>query len=476
SLRYRIQRRSASEEVTQQEFLETTTPSGTLHQRLDLPVEYIAPRNEDEERLAAIWKQFLGFKEIGVHDNFFDLGGHSLLASQLISRVRTNFNVTLPLETLFAAPTVAGFAEQIQEARHEQEKSLQPATIEPAPRDGALLLSFGQQRLWFLDQLESSSSTYNIPCVLRVGGAIDIAALERSLNEVVSRHEILRTTYAVVDEQPVQLIAPELKLAVSMIDVSDLHEFEREERAQQLVMAEAREPFNLATGPLVRVSLIRRKQEDHTLMLTLHHILADGWSLNVLLRELEILYYAHASGQVARLAELPIQYADFAHWQRQSIQDVAYAAQLDYWKRQLADPPGALDLPTDRPRPAKQTFNGALKTFTIAPQTYQALNAVNREEGTTLFMMLLATYQTLLHRYTGQDDIVVGSAIANRNRAELEGLIGFFVNTLALRTNLAGDPSFIELLRRVREIALGAYAHQDVPFEQLVEVLHPVRD
>src|SRR6185369_12258701 len=213
SLRYRIQRRSASEEMAHRESLETTTPSGTLHERIDLPVEYIAPRNEDEERLAAIWKQFLGFKEIGVHDNFFDLGGHSLLATQLISRVRTNFNVTLPLETLFAAPTVAGFAEQIQEARHEQEKSLQPAPIEPAPRDGALLLSFGQQRLWFLDQLESSSSTYNIPCVLRVGGAIDIAALERSLNDVVSRHEILRTTYAVVDEQPVQLIAPELKLA-----------------------------------------------------------------------------------------------------------------------------------------------------------------------------------------------------------------------------------------------------------------------
>jgi amino acid adenylation domain-containing protein len=474
-LQSRIRLRTAPQELAEAESVEVAA-NVTLHQRLELSVSYVAPRNEDEERLALIWKQFLGFEQIGVYDNFFDLGGHSLLATQLISRVRTAFNVTLPLETLFAAPTVAGFAEQIQEARRAQEDSLQPAVIQPCPRDEALPLSFAQQRMWFFDQLESSSSTYNIPCVLRVGGALDVEALERSLNEIVSRHEILRTTYAVADEKPVQLIAPELKLAVSMIDVSDLHESEREERAQQLVMAEARQPFSLATGALLRVSLLRLKEEDHILMLTLHHILADGWSMGVLLRELEILYHANVSGKAARLPELPIQYADFAYSQRQSMQGEAYEAHLDYWKRQLANLPGALDLPTDRPRAAKQTFNGAIKTFTISAQTYHALHAVIREEGATLFMTLLAAYQTLLHRYTGQVDIVVGSAIANRNRAELEALIGFFVNTLALRTDLAGDPSFRELLRRVREVALGAYAHQDVPFEQLVEALQPVRD
>ena len=474
-LHSRLEQQVAATITEEDEPLETPTARGALHHRPELAIAYVAPRSEDEELLAGIWKQFLGFEQVGIHDNFFDLGGHSLLATQLVSRIRSEFDVSLPLETLFAEPTVAGLVERIHEARLEESTS-KPSLIPVSQRDKPLPLSFAQQRMWFFDQLESSSSTYNIPLVIRVGGALDVEALERSLNDLVARHEILRTTYTVVDETPVQLIASELKLSVPLTDVSDIHESERDEQVQQLIKSEAREPFSLSTGPLLRMSVLRLKEEDYVLMLTLHHVLADGWSMGVMVRELEILYQAHLNGKTGRLPELPIQYADYAVWQREMMQGEELETQLDYWKRQLADLPDALDLPTDRPRPSKQTFRGALKTFTIDRDVFQPLQALNCEEGTTLYMLLLAAYQTLLHRYTNQSDIVVGSAIAGRNRAELEGLIGFFVNTLVMRTDLSGDPSFRKLLGRVREVALQAYAHPDVPFEQLVEVLQPVRD
>ncbi|HHH40712.1 MAG TPA: non-ribosomal peptide synthetase, partial [Chloroflexi bacterium] len=340
-----------------------------------------------------------------------------------------------------------------------------------------LPLSFAQQRLWFLDRLQPDSALYNIPGTLRIRGPLDIPALEASLNEIVRRHEVLRTTFpARHDGQPVQIIAPSLHLPLPVVDLSPLPEPEREAEARRLASQEARRPFNLATGPLLRATLLLLDQDDFLVLFTMHHIVSDGWSVGVLIRELAALYHAFSLGRPSPLPELPIQYADFALWQRQWLQGETLQAQLAYWKRQLADAPPVLDLPTDRPRPPVQSFRGATFRFRFPAPLAQALQALSRREGVTLFMTLLAAFQTLLYRYTGQERINVGTPIANRNRAEVEGLIGFFVNTLVISTDLSGNPTFRELLQRVREVALGAYAHQDLPFEMLVDALQPERD
>jgi amino acid adenylation domain-containing protein/non-ribosomal peptide synthase protein (TIGR01720 family) len=348
--------------------------------------------------------------------------------------------------------------------------------ISPGSRDGQSPLSFAQQRLWILDQLAPGASLYNISQAIQVEGALDITALEKTLNEIARRHEVLRATFPAVDGHPVQVVVPAFTLALPVIDLRELGESRGETEARRLASEEAKRPFDLARGPLLRGALLRLGEERHVVLFTLHHIISDGWSMGVLMREVGALYPAFANGRPAPLAEPPIQYADFARWQRQWLQGEILERQLSYWKRQLADIPPLLALPTDRPRQTVQTFDGRVQRIALSRELSAALRELSRKEEVTLFMTLLAAFKILLYRYTGQEDIVVGTVVANRNRAEIEGLIGFFVNTLALRDDLSGNPSFRELLGRVRETTLGAYAHQDLPFEKLVAELQPERD
>jgi amino acid adenylation domain-containing protein len=343
-------------------------------------------------------------------------------------------------------------------------------------RDKDLPLSFAQQRLWFLDQLEPGGTVYNVPGAFRIKGPLDVAVLKNSLEEIVRRHEALRTTFSIVEGEPFQVITPSLSCSLPAVDISHLSESKREAEALRLAAEEANKPFDLRQGPLFRATLIRLDQDDHVLLLTLHHIVSDGWSTGVLYRELSALYQAFANGEPSPLADLPIQYANFAVWQREWLQGEVLESQLSYWRKQLEGAPVILNLPTDRARPAIQSFRGARQSIELSVELTRELKTLSRKEGVTLYMTLLAAFQTLLHRYTSQDDIVVGSPIANRNRIEIEGLIGFFVNTLVLRTDHSGNPTFRELLHRVRETALEAYAHQDLPFEKLVEELRPDRD
>ena len=434
---------------------------------------YVAPRTPSEELLCGLFSQVLGVELVGAEDNFFELGGHSLLATQLVSRVREAFGVELPLRELFEGPTPSALAGKVESSIIGDSTVLEPIT--PAARDGELELSFAQQRLWFLDQLEPNSAAYNIPAGVRLTGALNIEALSHALNEVVRRHESLRTTFAVVGGQPVQVIAEPAAVELPVVDLSMLDDEEREERARALSAEESVRPFDLGAGPLLRVRLVQMGDESHMLMLTLHHIIADGWSMQVLVAELTTLYAAFSQGRPSPLAELPVQYADYAAWQRRLLQGELLESQLAYWRAQLAGAPPALELPTDRARPRRLSARGAKENFQIPAGLTAELKALGRHEGTTLFMTLLAAFQTLLHRCSGQDDIVVGVPVAGRRQLETEALVGLFVNTLALRTDLSGDPIFNALLRRVREATLAAYAHQDVPFERVVEELRPVR-
>ena len=435
---------------------------------------FVAPRTPGEELVAEVWAQVLGIERVGIYDNFFELGGHSLLATQVVSRIREAFAVEIPLRRLFEVPTVAGLAQSIEAAKRAGQK-LQTPPILPVPRDGDLPLSFAQQRLWFIDQLEPGNAAYNFPAAIRLNGPLNVTALERSVSEIVRRHEALRTTFTTVDGRPAQVIAPTLTVRLPVVNLRELPESDREAEVRRLAIEEARRPFNLAKGPLLRVTLLRLADEEHVGLLTMHHIVSDGWSTGILIREMAVLYEAFSGKRASPLPELPIQYADFAHWQREWLQGEVLETQLTYWKRQLlgASP---LELPTDRPRPAVQTFRGSLQSLLLPTNMGEGLKALSREHGVTLFMTLLAAFNILLQRYTAQDDLIVGTPIANRNRLETEGLIGFFVNTLVIRTDLSGHPTFMELARRVRDVCLGAYAHQDLPFERLVEELHLERN
>jgi len=443
--------------------------------RPELGEAFVAPRTSTEELLAEIWAQVLDIERVGIHDNFFDLGGHSLLATQLVSRMREVFQLEFPLRRLFEAPTVAGLAEGIEAARQAGQNLLAPPILQ-VPRNGDLALSFAQQRLWFLDQMEPGLPAYNLPAAVRLKGPLNVAALEQSLNEIVRRHESLRTTFGVIDGRPIQVIAPTLTIALPVVDLRQLPASEQETEVRRLVTAEAQRPFDLSRGPLIRGAVLRLGEQEHVGLLTMHHIVSDGWSAGVLIREMATLYLASCAGGSPSLPDLPIQYADFAHWQREWLQGEALESQIAYWKDKLAGAPPVIDLPADRPRPAVQTFRGAHRSLVLSKHLQEGFRALGRQEGTTQFMTFLAAFNVLLHRYTGEDDLVVGTPVANRNRLETEGLIGFFVNALVLRTDLSGDPSFRELLRRVRETCLGAYAHQDLPFDRLVEELHLKRD
>jgi aspartate racemase len=369
---------------------------------------------------------------------------------------------------------VAGLAEQVEAALRDVRLTAPP--IVRVSREQQLSLSFAQQRLWFLDQLEQSSSFYNLPAAVRLRGMLNVAALEQTLSEVMRRHEALRTTFVAIDGEPRQVINPFTPITLPIFDVSDLDPAEREAETRRVLSEEASRPFDLARGPLVRACLVRLGAQEHVALVTMHHIISDGWSTGIFIREVAALYKAFLAGEESSLAELPIQYADFAHWQRNWLQGEVLAAQLDYWREALAEMPAMLDLPTDHPRPPEATFNGAEVSLALPAELTSQLKALSQRERVTLFMTLLAAFQSLLFRHSGQDDIVVGTPIANRRYRELEDLNGFFVNTLALRARSLKTLTFIELLQRVREVTLAAYAHQDLPFERVVEELQPERD
>jgi amino acid adenylation domain-containing protein/thioester reductase-like protein len=443
--------------------------------RPELEEAYVAPATPVEQSLAGLWAEVLGLERVGTQDNFFELGGHSLLATQVISRVRKALQVELPLRTLFEAPTVAALAERVEQARRGP-VGLPAAPLRPIPRDGDIPPSYGQETFWFLDQLEPGSPVFNIDAAIRLRGPLNLKAVEHALNEVVRRHEALRTTFSMCEGRPAAVIATPANPPLQVLDLTGLPEGEREGEARRLADEETRRPFDLERGPLFRAKLLRLGSEDHVALVTVHHSVYDGWSANIFLQEVGLLYQAFCAGQPSPLPELPIQYADFAHWQRQWLKSGLMQDQLAYWKKQLAGPLPMLELPTDHPRPATRTFRGARQLMAVPPALAEAAGALARREGCSLFMVLLAAFQALLQRYSGQDDFCVGTPIAGRNRAEVEGLVGFFVNTLVLRTDLSGDLTFAELLARTREVCLGAYAHQDLPFEMLLKELRPQRE
>jgi amino acid adenylation domain-containing protein len=433
------------------------------------------PLDPMEELLAGIWAEVLRRDRIGRNDDFFALGGHSLLATQVVSRVRQTFRVELPLQRLFEAPTIAELAAAVREAARDESTPEAPP-IAPVPRGGDLPLSFAQQRLWFLDSFEPGSATYNIPAAVRLRGRLKPAWLEAACREVVRRHEALRTRFALRAGGPVQVVEPEPRLALPRVDLAALPAVERAAEARRLAAAEAARPFDLESGPLLRTTLVSLGEEEQLALVTLHHIVSDGWSMGLFLGELATLYGVFSRGEASPLPELRVQYADFAVWQRSWLAGEVLEAELAYWRQQLAGAPSHLELPTDRPRPAVQAYRGHRFAVDLPKELTEALTALGRREGATLFMVLLAGFQALLGRLARQDDVVVGTPIAGRNRREIEGLIGFFVNTLVLRTGLDGDPGLRELLERARRVSMAGYTHQDVPFERLVEELHPERD
>ncbi|MFN6513535.1 MAG: amino acid adenylation domain-containing protein [Nostoc sp. CreGUA01] len=433
---------------------------------------FVAPETSIQKQLATIWMEVLGLEKIGINDNFFELGGHSLLATQVISRINKNLDIELPIRRIFELPTIAKFAQSIEE-KQLLAKSLPP--IERISRDIELPLSFAQKRLWFLEQLEKGSSTYNMPAAVYLNGCLDVYALEQTFQKLLQRQEVLRTSFQKINGNPVQVIASSASISIPIKDISEISPEEQSLKVQQSILEEAQRVFDLTKSPLLRVNLLRLGEESYVLLLVMHHIIADGWSIGILIRELSTLYAAFLKKAPLSLAELPIQYADFAYWQNQSLQGEVMEKHLSYWKQQLANLP-VLELPTDYPRPAIQTFRGTRQHLEISKELVEEIKALSRKEGVTLFMTLVAAFKILMHYCTKQDDIVVGTDVANRNFPETEKIIGFFVNQLVLRTNLRGNPSFQELLKRVREVTLAAYEHQDMPFDQLVLALKPERD
>ncbi|MBJ6760929.1 amino acid adenylation domain-containing protein [Myxococcaceae bacterium JPH2] len=437
---------------------------------------YEAPSTPTEELLSGLWRQVLGLERAGLQDHFFELGGHSLMATQVASRLRASLHVELPLSAFFEAPTLGALARRVEAVREQGDARPIVPPLLPVPRGSRVPLSFAQQRLWLLDQLEPGSTAYTILAALRLRGPLNPRALVRAFQALLQRHESLRTRFLADEAGPHQVIHEDAAPDMRLIDLHDLPESEQERESLALASDEAERPFDLTRGPLVRGLLIRRDDTHHLLVVTMHHIISDGWSSAVLIRELSSLYAAFTAGQDARLPALSSQYADYALWQRQWLRGDVLDSQVDYWRRQLAGAPTALNLPTDKPRPAVQTFRGGRVPVKLGAELTRGISALCAREGVTPFMALLTGLQALLSRLSGQPDVVVGSPIAGRGDAELEGLIGCFVNTLALRTRMDVALDFRALLKRVRDVTLGAYAHQDVPFERVVEAVLPMRD
>ncbi|MBZ5526231.1 MAG: amino acid adenylation domain-containing protein, partial [Acidobacteriia bacterium] len=461
------------------------TPNGKVDRRALVRMEvdivsgeaYVAPRNQRERQLVEIWAEVLKLaaEKIGVNDNFFELGGHSLLATQVIAKIRSRLEIELPLKALFERPSVVQLAELIDAA----EKSGVPA-IRPADRSKLerLPLSFAQERLWFINQLEPESVAYNLPVAVTISGELDVERLEQAVNLIIARHENLRTVFPSHEGQAQQVILESLDFKLERIDLSHYESREeRESKAREICHAEAVRPFDLARGPLFRGKVIKLEEQEHVLMLTMHHIISDGWSIGVLIKELGLILEAFREGNQPELPSLPMQYADYGVWQRRWLEEGgALKQQLAYWEKKLEGVAESLDLVPDYPRPSVQSFAGATQRFTLDAELTEQLKSLAEQKGGTLYMVLLAAFQALLYRYTGQSDICTGSPIANRQYGETEGLIGMFVNTLALRSRIDGQDTFAALLSQVKATCLEAYEHQDAPFEKVVEMLQPVRN
>ena len=461
------------------------TPSGKVDRRHlpapsglrpQLAAPFTAPRNTVEKQLALTWSDVLGVEGVGVFDNFFELGGHSLLATQVISRLRHLFGVEVPLRELFERPTITGLAEAVVRARKHHGQVAASPPLMPVSRHGRMPLSFAQQRLWFLDRLEPGNPAYGNPEAFDLNGELHPAAMADSMARIARRHEVLRTTFPSHEGQPHQHIAAFSPPPLPLVDLTALPPRERQFEARRLTYTESCRPFDLAHGPLWRTRLLRLTPRRHRLLLHVHHILWDGWSQGVFQHELATLYAAALGGEPSALPRLSVQYADFADWQRRWLKAGALERQLAYWKCRLGDAPPPLELPTDRPRPQLLTHRGGERLLRLAPAAVAPLRNLANRSSASMFMTLLALYATLLHRASGRIDLLVGTPVAGRNRAQIEPLIGFFVNSLVLRLHLDGQPTFRELLARVRETALEAFAHQDLPFEKLVEELAPQRD
>ncbi|RFT63252.1 amino acid adenylation domain-containing protein, partial [Bacillus clarus] len=457
------------------------TPNGKIDRKallaLDeqsMSVSSVSPRTPVEELIASVWSQVLGIENIGAQDSFFELGGHSLLATQVVSRLQEVFQIELPVRELFEYPTVETLAKRLNQLRKGDKKREIPPLM-PMGRGETIPLSYAQQRLWFIDQFTPNSALYNMPMVCRLTGDWIPEALETGWNKLLERHESLRTVFHEVNGFPVQQIPPYAFQSLSQMDLTMLSPEEREVEVKRLIQQETEVPFDLGEGPLIRTSVLRVGEEEWLLLCTLHHIVSDGWSMGVLLEEWIAFYEEAVDEKVAELEPLPIQYADFAQWQKGWLKEEVLEQQLHYWQEELSGELPVLQLPMDRPRPAVQTHHGSTHTVLLSRSLRDKLNELSRQEGSTLFMTLLAAYQSFLSRYTGQEDILVGSPIANRNYREIEGLIGFFVNTLVYRANLSGTLTFQDILSQVRQKALKAYEYQDIPFEKIVEVVQPER-
>jgi amino acid adenylation domain-containing protein len=445
--------------------------------RRDSESGYVPPQTSVQETLCEVFAEVLGVEKAGIHDNFFELGGHSLLATKAIYRIYDRLKVDLPIPSLFENPTVAQLARVVERASREGQECSSARAIPRIAGEGPLPMSYAQRRMWFLYEFEPAGPLYNVPLMLALRGPLRVQALEESLNDIIERHDSLRTTFDVRDGEPVQIIHPHIHQPLPVEAASDLAGLRFCDLIEHpAVKGEACASFDLRRGPLLHMKLFRVREQEHVLVLTMHHIVSDGWSMDVMLDELSIAYAARIQGRVPDLEPLLIRYADYACWQQQRLQGGVLDELQSYWQERLKGELPVLELPTDYARSNSQTFNGRWETLRLGKPLSDSIRQLSRREGKTLFMTLLGAFQVLLHRYSGQADILVGSPIANRTRKELEPLIGFFVNTLVLRTDLSGNPTFQQVLERVEQVCLGAYTHQDLPFEQLVDHLHPARD
>lgn len=439
--------------------------------RPELEAPFVPPRTLTEELLAGIWANVLDLNQVGIYDNFFELGGHSLLAIRLISQVRNTFQIELSLRSLFELPTVAGLSDRIEEAR-QNKQGLQIVPLVPVSREQDLQISFAQEHIWFLEeQLMPEHYFYNTVSTGRFKSHLNLSALEQSLNVILQRHETLRTSFTIVNGKPIPLIAQTLTLKLAVFDLQNFPKNVRESKAMQMIREEVQRPFNLASGPLLRAVLLQLDTSEYILVITAHQSAFDAWSRNVLWRELVILYQAFSTGKPSPLTPLPIQYADFVHWQHQFLSKEVLENQLSHWRQRLAGSLPVLNLPTDYPRPPVKTFQGASQSVAFPKNLTKAIRELSQQEEVSMFIMILAAYQILLYSYTGQEDLLVGTSADNRTRRELEGLIGCFNNYLVLRTKLSGNPSFRELLGRVRQVSMEAYDYLEMPFSRLVPAL-----
>ncbi|MGD2088783.1 MAG: amino acid adenylation domain-containing protein [Candidatus Aminicenantes bacterium] len=455
------------------------TPNGKVDRNLlpkpgrviirGIGVDYAAPTSEIEKKLVRIWQGIFGEKRIGIEDNFFELGGDSLLAIQCIARIREELQVEFPLKLFFEQPFIKAFSKRIAHMEAEV------MHIKPAPRDGKIPLSFSQERLWFLQHLDNNNMAYHVPRAIRIKGKLAVNLLERTFTDMIKRHEILRTSFPTIDGEPVQHIRAPFEFKIPQIDLSYLEGEEQSNKISELIAKEGQQGFDFEKGPMLRAVLLKLKEVEHLLILTEHHLIHDGWTQGVLLKEFISIFSAYWEGKTPQLPPMPIQYADYAIWQRNSLQGKVLEQHLDYWKEKLAGLAPLFELPTDRPRPHGMRGNGAVKTFFLSKELSDTLKKFSKEKDVTLFMTMLAAFKVFLYRYTGTEDLCVGTGMANRRYKELEGMLGMLINTLALRTQISGELSFEDCLQRVKTTCLEAYEHENTPFEKVVEVLQPKR-